>query len=97
MEENAVLDPAWAQAEKPVDPDFKGSVFEKLGLDEHTCPTCTAHLYRDETIGLICLNACHLSPAARDRFNQIWGAIESSGAFDDLFLMRDGGQDVGQA
>jgi len=41
------------------DPNFKGSVFEKLGLSEYTCPECTAHL-KESSGDLICLNACHL-------------------------------------
>ena len=41
------------------DPDFKGSIFEKLGLSEYICPECTAHLKKSGS-QLICLNACHL-------------------------------------
>jgi len=41
------------------DLNFKGSIFEKLGLSEYTCPECTAHLKQSGS-ELICLNACHL-------------------------------------
>lgn len=65
-----ILDPAWEAAEKKTDPDFEGSLEQKVGFDNLLCPTCGAHL-KDG----ICLNACHLSKASRDRFNALMKAI----------------------
>lgn len=45
------------------DPNFKGSLFEKLGLSDKLCPTCNAHLAQSG----ICLNACHLTNGQRIR------------------------------
>jgi len=47
----------WADAEKVVDPDFAGSIFEEIGLSAKRCPKCGAHLSGDIEI---CLNGCHL-------------------------------------
>lgn len=53
----------WMAAEKKVDEDFTGSLWEQLGYENKLCPTCGAHLH-----GGICLNACHLGDAGQDRF-----------------------------
>ena len=61
--EEGVFDTNWLRAEKKVDPNFEGSIFQKLGFEDKLCPTCGANLRNG-----ICLNACHLSEAARKRF-----------------------------
>ncbi len=43
-------------SEPKIDPNFKDSIFEKMGLSEVLCDDCGAHL----TIKGICLNACQL-------------------------------------
>jgi len=60
------IDPEWLSADKPIDQDFAGSIWEELGYSSLLCPTCGAHLHDG-----ICLNACHLTKKSRDRFNQI--------------------------
>ena len=55
----------WMEAEKKVDPNFEGSIWEKLGHENRLCPTCEAHLYKG-----ICLNACHLAPDTKKRFEE---------------------------
>jgi len=42
-------------SEPKIDPNFKGSIFEKLGLSEVLCDDCGANLS-----GQICLNGCDL-------------------------------------
>ena len=39
------FDPEWLNTEKETDPDFEGSLSEKLGFDRELCPTCKAHLH----------------------------------------------------
>lgn len=63
-------DAQWVAAEKKIDPDFEGSLEQKLGFDNLLCPTCGAHL-KDN----ICLNACHLSAESRKRFSQIMAGL----------------------
>lgn len=60
------------------DPDFNGSIWDKMELySDLLCPICEAHVTKTG----ICLNACHLSPASRDRFNKlVVSAAESSRA-----------------
>jgi hypothetical protein len=53
----------WNSLEKKVDPNFDGSLWQKLGYEARLCPVCGAHLHEG-----ICLNACHLSTSARERF-----------------------------
>lgn len=57
------MDAEWEKAEKAVDPNFKGSIFEQMGFEDKLCPTCKAHLKSG-----ICLNACHLGKSAQERF-----------------------------
>ena len=45
----------WQDAEKKLDPNFEGSLSQKIGCDKELCPSCNQHLK-----GGICLNACHL-------------------------------------
>lgn len=52
------------------DPNFKGSIFEKLGLSEYLCPECGAHL-KETPSDLICLNSCHLPKHWQKRFNSL--------------------------
>jgi hypothetical protein len=42
--------------EPKIDPNFEGSIFQKLGLSEVLCEDCGAHL----SARGICLNACGL-------------------------------------
>lgn len=56
-----MINKEWQLAKKKVDPDYEGSLFEKLGFDPVLCPVCSAHL-RDG----VCLNLCHLSPVFQD-------------------------------
>ena len=58
-----VFDPEWLNAEKKTDPDFEGSIMQKLGYSDKLCPTCGANLR-----GGICLNACHLSKQSQRKF-----------------------------
>lgn len=43
-------------SEPKIDPDFEGSLFQKLGLSNVLCDDCGAHLSAKG----ICLNACQL-------------------------------------
>jgi hypothetical protein len=54
----------WEKAEKKIDPNFEGSMWQTLGMDKELCPTCNAHLHNG-----ICLNACHLTPASKMAFH----------------------------
>lgn len=56
----------WLDAEKMVDPDFEGSIFQQLGFDKEMCPTCKAHLRNG-----ICLNGCHLTSDVLTKFNDM--------------------------
>jgi len=67
-----VFDPEWQKADKKIDPNFEGSIFQKLGYDEKLCPTCGAHLYEG-----ICLNTCHLGQQSQMDFVQLWNEISS--------------------
>lgn len=59
------------------DKDFKGSIFEKLGMSEFLCPVCGANL--KESMGeLICLNACHLSAGSRERYQKLMGGKDEN-------------------
>lgn len=59
------------------DPEFKGSIFEKLGLSEYLCPECDAHLKKSSG-DLICLNACHLPKHWQKRLsNGMKSVVES--------------------
>lgn len=49
--------PMWEAAPKKTDPDYEGSIWQRLGFDATLCPVCDAHLS-----GGICLNGCHLAP-----------------------------------
>lgn len=64
----------WMNTVKEVDPDFRGSIHQKLGLTDILCPTCGAHckLSNGE---LICLNACHLLPDEQEIFHGLWLAL----------------------
>lgn len=55
----------WLLAEKEIDPKFAGSMWEQLGYQATLCPTCHAHLHDG-----ICLNACHLGDAGKERFTK---------------------------
>jgi hypothetical protein len=65
------INPDWEKTVKKVDPDFEGSIHQKLGLSDILCPTCGAHCRLDGD-QLICLNACHLVPQALDHFHRLW-------------------------
>jgi len=54
----------WMSAEKKVDENFKGSLWEKMGYESRLCPFCGAHLRKG-----ICLNACHLNARLKKKFN----------------------------
>lgn len=72
------LNPEWLSAEKKIDPDFNGSIFQKLGFEPQLCPVCGAHLKKVEDAvteayqpnDLICLNACHLVEKSKLDFHQ---------------------------
>lgn len=49
----------WKDLPKEIDPEFAGSIFERLGLSPVICPTCKAHC-KEANGELICLNICHL-------------------------------------
>lgn len=70
MLSQAILDQEWREAEKEIAPDFKGSLMEQLGFDDKLCPTCNANLKNG-----ICLNACHLSKDARERFARLMNKL----------------------
>lgn len=57
----------YAEGWKPVPckDHTKCGIWQTLGYEPRTCPTCTAHIMDG-----ICLNACHLSPATQARFAQ---------------------------
>lgn len=59
-----MIDPNWLNTTKKQDPDFAGSIWEKMEYDNALCPVCGAHLRHG-----ICLNACHLNPEGRRRFS----------------------------
>lgn len=56
----------WLAADKAIDPDFVGSIWEEMGYDDKLCPACGAHLHNG-----ICLNACHLTKRSREKFGQL--------------------------
>lgn len=56
------------------DPNFKDSIFEKLGLSEYLCPECDAHL-KESGNELICLNACHLPKHIQKRMSDVMKEI----------------------
>ena len=60
-----MIDQNWLNTTKEQDPNFAGSIHEKLGFDNAICPTCGTHLRNG-----ICLNACHLTPRSRQRFSE---------------------------
>lgn len=63
----------WQNAEKKIDPNFKGSIFEQIGWTEYLCPNCNAHLTQSK----ICLNACHLGDTKKYRFqNELTGEVK---------------------
>ena len=51
-----MLNEEWVNAEKEVDPDFVGSMWEEMGWEKELCPICGAHLRSG-----ICLKDSHLS------------------------------------
>ncbi len=57
------LEAIWGPQELEVDPDFS-DLSAQIGFRAERCPVCHAHLHQSG----ICLNACHLSPGARARF-----------------------------
>lgn len=66
--------PGFNKSETLKDPEFKGSIFEKLGLSEYLCPECKAHL--KESMGdLICLNACHLPKHWQRRLSTLMKSV----------------------
>jgi hypothetical protein len=68
--EQGMFDTEWLKAEKKVDPEYAGSIYEDMGMDNILCPTCGAHLK-----GGICLNTCHLSKASQERFAALWASM----------------------
>lgn len=60
----------WLLAPKEKNPDFEGSIWQKMGHDNALCPTCKAHLRSG-----ICLNACHLAPSALAKFQKLAAAV----------------------
>jgi len=54
----------WMAAEKKVDEDFEGSLWQRMGYEARLCPFCNAHLHRG-----ICLNACHLNVKLEKKLN----------------------------
>lgn len=86
------VNPEWENAEKKVDPDFEGSIHQKLGLTDILCPTCNAHCKVDDHGQLICLNACHLMPDAQVRFHKLWLAIVG-GNIEDIILAANPKED----
>jgi len=67
-----IYDQEWMKAEKKIDPDFIGSLYETLGFEATMCPTCGSHLHQG-----ICLNACHLAKVARQKFADLMSGVES--------------------
>ena len=67
----------WYATEKETDPNFEGSIWQKLGYEDKLCPDCGAHLHHG-----ICLNACHLSQRGRilDALKQIHGTDAGTAA-----------------
>lgn len=61
----------WQQAEKKTDPEFAGSLHERLGFSPELCPVCGGHLYKDPQGESICLNACHLGTAGKAAFDKL--------------------------
>lgn len=61
-----------SEKKRLVDPDFAGSIFEKLGYDPELCPHCDTHLHKG-----ICLNACMVPMWEMRRAQQIWREIEA--------------------
>lgn len=54
----------WERAMRKLDPDFEGSIWQKMGYSPELCPSCGAHIRKG-----ICLNACHLGDAGKLSFN----------------------------
>jgi hypothetical protein len=69
-----MIDVEWTETPKETDPNFEGSIWQKMGHDPELCPTCGAHLYDG-----ICLNACHLTRESRERFAQGMIALKGRG------------------
>ena len=67
-----VYDQEWILAEKKIDPNFIGSLFETLGFEATLCPTCGSHLHHG-----ICLNACHLAKESREKFATLMSGMKS--------------------
>ena len=70
------LNMTWYNTIKKKDPDFEGSLFQRLGFCDLLCPDCGAHLKPvTGTGGPICLNACHLTPETQERMNSLMGRV----------------------
>ena len=63
-----MINKEWLEAEKKIDPNYEGSVFQKMGFDALLCPVCNAHL-RDG----ICLNNCHLDRSFKNKESTDFG------------------------
>jgi len=66
------------ESEAKKDPNFKGSIFERLGFSEYLCPECNAHLKKSGG-EYICLNSCHLPKHMQKRMSDMMKEI-SKGA-----------------
>jgi len=68
----------WEAAPKRIDPDYAGSLSEKIGLDPELCPACGAHLSNS-----ICLNACHLGVDGAAKFGNFMDTLTKLNKFLD--------------
>ena len=64
---------------RKTDPDFKDSIFDKMGHTDQLCPICGAHITKSD----ICLNGCHLAHQTLEKFNGMMGMIGTTSKGDD--------------
>ncbi len=93
QKDNPFINQDWLKAEKEIDEEFKGSVFEEIGMDKQLCPTCGAHLKVIDG-DLICLNACHLVKQSQSKFHAFYLAALHQNIEELVAKFRTKGGDV---
>jgi len=84
----------WDSKIKQVDPNFEGSIHQKLGLSDILCSTCGAHC-KVSNGELICLNACHLVSEAQETFHKLW-ILLNRGNIEDIIGKAVASKDKGK-